>query len=127
MSTLNVMVVDDSMVMAQLVSKALVELGHKVVLTAKTGEDAIKLYDTCNPDLVTMDVTMPGMGGIAATELIVRTHPKAHVIMVTSHGQKQIVHDAIRVGAKGYVLKPIKTESLRIAIERSFKIDEVKV
>ena len=127
MNPLSVMVVDDSMVMTQLIANALKELGHKVAFTANTGEDAIKYYPTCNPDLVTMDVTMPGMGGIAATEQIMRTHPNARVIMITSHGHGQVAQDAVRVGAKGYVLKPVKSENLRVAIDRVFKPSEVRV
>jgi two-component system, chemotaxis family, chemotaxis protein CheY len=121
MNPLNVMIVDDSVVMTQLVAKALGELGHKVVMTAKSGAEAISGYGTCNPDLVTMDITMPGMSGIEATEKIVISYPDAHIVMVTSLAQKSMVMDAIRVGAKGYVLKPIVADKLRNAIERTFQ------
>jgi two-component system, chemotaxis family, chemotaxis protein CheY len=121
MNKLKVMVVDDSLVMTQLVSKALGELGHQVVKTAKSGTEAIAGYAECKPDLVTMDITMPGISGIEAAEKIIQAHPAAHIIMVTSHAQKSMVTDSIKVGAKGYVLKPIQTETLREAIEKSYK------
>lgn len=113
METLNVMVVDDSMLATQVLKSALEELGHIVVGTAATGAAALKAYPSFNPDLVTMDITMPDMDGIAATEKIVQSFPDAKVIMVTSHAQKSMVMDALRVGAKGYILKPIKPDKLR--------------
>lgn len=116
METLNVMVVDDSMLATQVLKSALEELGHKVVGTAATGAAALVAYESCNPDLVTMDITMPDMDGIQATEKIVQSYPDARVIMVTSHAQKSMVMDALRVGAKGYILKPIKPDKLRTAL-----------
>lgn len=113
METLNVMVVDDSMLATQVLKSALEELGHKVVGTAATGAAALAAYETFNPDLVTMDITMPDMDGISATEKIVQSYPDARVIMVTSHAQKSMVMDALRVGAKGYILKPIRPDKLR--------------
>ena len=116
METLNVMVVDDSMLATQVLKSAFEELGHNVVATAATGAAALVTYEHCNPDLVTMDITMPDMDGIEATEKIVQSYPDARVIMVTSHAQKSMVMDALRVGAKGYILKPIKPDRLRDAL-----------
>lgn len=118
MESLNVMVVDDSMLAMQVLKSALEELGHKVVGTAATGAAAFETYESCNPDLVTMDITMPDMDGIAATEKIVQSYPDARVIMVTSHAQKSMVMDALRVGAKGYILKPIKADKLHDTLVR---------
>jgi len=116
MEALNVMAVDDSMLATQVLKSAFEELGHKVVATAATGSAALMTYESCNPDLVTMDITMPDMDGIEATEKIVQSYPDARVIMVTSHAQKSMVMDALRVGAKGYILKPIKADRLRDAL-----------
>lgn len=117
MTQLNVMIVDDSMVTTQLMAKALTELGHKVVRMAKTGAEAIGAYGACLPDVVTMDVTMPGMSGVEAAEKIVKSYPDAKIIMVTSHAQKSVVLDAKKAGAKGYILKPIKNDRLQHALE----------
>lgn len=117
MTSLNVMIVDDSMVTTQLLTKALGELGHKVVRTAKTGAEAISAYAACLPDVVTMDVTMPGMSGVEAAQKIMCSFPDAKIVMVTSHAQKAVVMDAIKAGAKGYILKPIKTDKLKDALE----------
>ena len=118
MTPLNVLVVDDSMVAAQLLKRALEELGHKVVRTAKSGLEAISAYGECNPDLVTMDLTMPDMDGIEATRRITHAYADAQIVMVSSHAQSTMVMDALKAGAKGYILKPFKTDRLRAALMR---------
>ena len=118
MERLNVLVVDDSMLATEVLKSALEELGHKVVKTAGTGVEALAAYKTCNPDIVTMDVTMPDMDGIAATAKLVKSYPDARVIMVSSHAQQTMVMDALKAGAKGYILKPIKSDKLRDTLEQ---------
>ena len=104
---------DDSILATEVLRSALQELGHKVVNTAKSGAEALVAYRTTNPDVVTMDVTMPGIDGIAAARNIIKEFPDARVIMVTSHAQKGMVMQALNAGAKGYILKPIKKDKLR--------------
>jgi two-component system chemotaxis response regulator CheY len=112
MPPLNVLIVDDSMLATEVLRRALHELGHRVVETARSGFEAVAAYKNSNPDVVTMDVTMPGMDGIAATEKIVREFPDARIVMVTSHAQKAMVMDALKAGAKGYILKPLQPGKL---------------
>jgi len=113
------MVVDDSGITGKKLSKMLEGLGHSVVHISKTGKDAVDNYGTVKPDLVTMDITMPDMDGIEATRLIMAEHDNPLIVMVTSHGQEQMVMDAIDAGAKGYVLKPVKVEKLQESIEKA--------
>lgn len=112
MDSLKVMVVEDSGITAKKLTVMLERLGHQVVCVANTGLQAIDLYKEYQPDMVTMDITMPDMDGIEATRKILDISPRALIIMVTSHGQEQMVMDAIDAGAKGYVLKPVKQEKL---------------
>jgi CheY-like chemotaxis protein len=119
MTPLNILVVDDSMVAIQLLKRSLEELGHKVIRTAKSGAEAIEAYGECNPDLVTMDLTMPDMDGIEATRRITHAYADAQVVMVSSHAQSSMVMDALKAGAKGYILKPFKTDRLRAALIRA--------
>lgn len=119
MTPLNVLIVDDSLVATELLARSLEELGHTVVGTAKTGAEAVSAYGTCNPDLVTMDLTMPDMDGIEATKAIMASYRDAHVVMVTSHAQKTMVMDALKAGARGYILKPFKNDTLREALARA--------
>jgi two-component system chemotaxis response regulator CheY len=74
-------------------------------------------YPGVNPDVVTMDITMPDMDGIEATRRILSRAPQALIVIVTSHGQEQMVMDAIEAGAKGYILKPVKKEKLAETLE----------
>lgn len=117
---LSVMIVDDSMIMARKLSLMLTELGHRVVRICKDGAEAVRDYSSFKPDLVTMDITMPGaMDGVAAMEAIKAKHPDARVIMVTSHGQEAMVVRALDAGALGYVLKPVVKERLSTTVDRA--------
>ena len=121
MHPLKVLIVDDSLLTVRTLTGMLTELGHLVVQTAGTGAQALDAYRQVKPDLVTMDITMPDMDGIEATTGILKEFPAANIIMVTSHGQQGMVMQAVKAGAKGYVLKPIKPEKLREMITRVFK------
>ncbi len=119
MATLTVMIVDDSLLATKSLAAMLTEMGHRVVKTVSGGGPALDAYRQCTPDLVTMDVTMPDMDGIEATRRLVAQFPDARIIMVTSHGQEGMVMKAVKAGAMGYVLKPIKREKLRDMINRA--------
>lgn len=118
MTSLNVMVVDDSQITAKKIGSMLEALGHTVVMKAKTGREAVDGYSEAEPDLVTMDVTMPEMDGIEATKLIMDAHPDARIVVVTSHGQEQMVRDALEAGAKGYILKPFDKDKLSTVLDK---------
>ena len=117
---LNIMVVDDSLIIRRTLTTQLEEMGHKVVAQAKSGKEAIELYKQYLPDLVTMDITMPIMSGIDALKEIKKSYKDAKIIMVTSHGEEKLVMDAIKSGAKGYILKPITEEKLSDVIKKVF-------
>jgi two-component system, chemotaxis family, chemotaxis protein CheY len=121
MNSLNIMVVDDSGITSKKLIAMLESMGHKVVCTAKTGTEAVSCYRQHNPDLVTMDITMPDMDGVEATKLIMDEFKDALIIMVTSHGQEEMVMNAVKAGAKGYVLKPVDPEKLKEHIAMVFK------
>jgi two-component system, chemotaxis family, chemotaxis protein CheY len=114
-----VMIVDDSMIMTQKLSVMVRDLGHEVVRVCKDGAEAVKDYPLVKPDVVTMDITMPGMDGIETMTQIKAANPNARVIMVTSHGQEAMVVRALEAGALGYVLKPVTKERLSAMIERA--------
>lgn len=123
---LNIFVVDDSLIMRRNITKMIESLGHKVVGEAKDGHEALELYRKLKPDLVTMDITMPGMDGLSAVKGLKKIDKNVKIIMITSHGQEEMVIDAIRSGASGYLLKPININKLRDSIRKVFPtiIDE---
>ena len=99
----------------------LTDLGHEVIATARNGEDAIEQYAAHQPDLVTMDITMPDIDGVEATKRIMEQNANALIIMITSHGQEAMVLDSIEAGAKGYLLKPLKPDKLKETIEEAYQ------
>lgn len=118
MTGLNIMVVDDSQITAKKIRSMLETMGHTVVQTARTGREAVARYQAARPDLVTMDITMPDMNGIDATREIMVAEPYARIVVVTSHGQEEMVRGAMEAGAKGYILKPFDQEKLRTVLDK---------
>lgn len=119
MDTLDIMIVDDSPIIQHKLSMMLELAGYRVVQKASTGTEAIAAYRSLRPDVVTMDITMPDMDGIQATRTIVGEFPDAKVIMVTSHGQEKMVLEALKAGAKGYVIKPFQAHKVYEAIQKA--------
>jgi two-component system chemotaxis response regulator CheY len=125
MMSRTIMIVDDSMIMTQKLSVMVRDLGHQVVRVCKDGSEAIRDYPLVKPDLVTMDITMPGMDGIETMVKIKAMNSHARVIMVTSHGQEGMVVKALEAGALGYVLKPVSKEKLAAMIDRAMAYERV--
>ena len=116
---LTVMIVDDSLIMIQKLKIMVTELGHDVVRVCNSGDEAVRDYPVVKPDLVTMDITMPGMDGVDAVKAIRAGDPRARCIIVTSHGQEAMVVRAIEAGAVGYVLTPVAKARLAEVIGRA--------
>lgn len=100
------LVVDDALFMRKLIGGVAAEAGWEVVGEADDGARGVALYQELRPDLVTMDLVMPNMGGIEALRAIRAFDPDAQVIVVTAVDQKQAVADAIAGGAVDFVVKP---------------------
>lgn len=113
------MIVDDSTLVIKKLENLMKELGHNVVATAKSGKEAVSLYFDLLPDIVTMDITMPGeFDGIEATKRIISSFPNAKILVVTSHGQEGKVREAIKAGAVGYIVKPFKEDKIKFYLDR---------
>ena len=106
------LIVDDSVFARKNLSKIIQSFGGDVVGEAGDGCTAITEYDRTQPDIVLMDITMPQMEGIEAAERIVRQHPQARVIMVSSVGYQENIVAALQKGARHFVQKPVKPEVL---------------
>jgi two-component system chemotaxis response regulator CheY len=113
-----ILVVDDAAFMRMMIKNIILELGHEVVGEAGNGQQALALYQELQPDLVTMDITMPDMDGIAAVKEIRAVDPNAKIIMVSAMGQQALVLEAIQNGAKDFIVKPFEKERIRDAIQR---------
>ena len=119
MGALRVLVVDDNPIITRKICMMMDQIGYRVVMTAADGKEAIAAYRECRPDVVTMDITMPVLDGIEATRIIKRAYPDANIVMVTSHGQEKMVLEALKAGAKGYVLKPFQPQKVFEVIEKA--------
>jgi uncharacterized protein (DUF2225 family)/CheY-like chemotaxis protein len=113
-----ILVVDDSAVMRKNISSILTQMGHTVVAEAANGAQAHLMYRNFSPDLVTMDITMPGVNGIEAVRLIMQEYPFAKIIMVSALNQKNMVFEALELGAKHYLIKPVTLESMKPVIQK---------
>jgi two-component system chemotaxis response regulator CheY len=102
------LVVDDALFMRKLIRGVAAEAGWEVVAEAGNGEEAVALYAQHRPDLVTMDLVMPVMGGLDALRKIRELDPKAQVVVVTALDQKQALMDSIRDGALDFIVKPFE-------------------
>ncbi|MEE8441272.1 MAG: response regulator [Spirochaetia bacterium] len=114
------MVVDDAAVM-RIRLRDIIETRYKVVAEATNGREALDLYESYQPDFVTLDITMPQLNGMEALELLIRAFPDAKVVIVSAVGQKQMVFQAIAKGAKDFIIKPFETARVLLAIDRLFK------
>ena len=106
------LVVDDSVFARKNVAKMVESFGGEIVGEAGDGCTAITEYDRTMPDMVLMDITMPQMEGIEAAERIVRSHPDARIVMVSSVGYQENIVAALQRGARHFVQKPVKPEVL---------------
>ncbi len=112
-----ILVVDDAAFMRMRCAKLLKENGYDVV-EADNGAVALEVYKDKRPDAVLMDITMPEMDGLAALKALREIDPDVRVAMVTAMGQQSIIMDAIKSGAKDFVVKPFEKERVLEAVEK---------
>src|SRR5437879_8505183 len=113
-----VLVCDDAIFMRTMISDILAHAGFEVVGEAETGVQAVERYKLLKPDLVTMDIVMPDMGGIDAVREIVKHDPDAKILMCSAMGQQALVVAAIQAAAKDFVAKPFQPPRLLQAVQR---------
>ena len=112
-----ILVVDDAAFMRMRMSKILTEAGYQVV-QAENGIEAVEKYRSEKPDAVLMDITMPEMDGLTALKEIRSLDPTARVAMVTALGQQQIVLEAVKSGAKDFLVKPCEGDRVLAAVSK---------
>ena len=105
-----ILVVDDAVFMRKMVKDALSAAGHEIVGEAANGLEAVARFQELKPDLVTLDITMPEKDGLAALADIMAADPSARVVMCSALGQESKVLEAIKLGAKDFVVKPFQPD-----------------
>jgi len=113
-----VLVCDDAIFMRTMITDILSQAGYDIVGEAESGAQAVQRFRDLKPDLVTMDIVMPDMGGIEAVREIVKLDPDAKVLMCSAMGQQALVVEAIQAGAKDFVVKPFQPSRVLEAVQR---------
>ncbi len=113
-----ILIVDDAKFMRLTLTNILMKADHEVVGEGENGLDAIRLYRELQPDLVTLDITMPEMSGLEAVKEIKKEYPQAKIVMCSAMGQQRMVVESIEAGAKDFIVKPFDEGRVLEAINR---------
>lgn len=113
-----VLIVDDAAFMRMMLKDILTKNGYQIAGEAPNGLKAVELYKLEKPDVVTMDITMPEMDGIQALKEIKAVDPNARVIMCSAMGQQAMVMEAIKSGAKDFIVKPFQPERVLESLKK---------
>ncbi len=105
-----ILLVDDAAFMRKMIKDTLSKNGYTELYEAVDGADAVEKYNELHPDLVIMDITMPNMDGLEALKAIRGKDSNANIVMCSAMGQESMVMDAVRSGAKDFIVKPFKGE-----------------
>ena len=114
-----ILITDDALFMRVTLKNILVQNGYEVVGEAANGQESVEMYERLRPDLVTMDITMPEMDGLAALRAIRESDPQARVVMCTAMGQKSVLIEAIQAGAKEFIVKPFQAARVLEALDKA--------
>lgn len=114
----NILIVDDDAFMRATLKDVISKGGFSVVGEAINGKDAVDKFQKLNPDIVTMDITMPEMDGLEALKAIMGLNAKAKVIMVSAIGQQANVLEAVKTGAKDFIVKPFQPDRVIDALKK---------
>jgi len=115
------MIVDDSRVMELQICRLLEGEDYEVAQYCENGEEAIACYSETKPDIVLMDIIMPGIDGLEAAGVIMSENPQARIVMMSSLSDSDSIHEAKERGAKDYMIKPIDRESLLKALKTALE------
>lgn len=114
-----ILIVDDASFMRTVLKDIIKSNGLAAeILEAADGVEAVKLYQQAKPDLVTMDINMPRADGILALRAILKINPKAKVVMITSVEEKHTVQDAMRLGARDFIVKPFDRSNVPLVLNK---------
>ncbi len=113
-----VLIVDDAVFMRTMIKNMLAAGGHEVAGEASDGAQALEKYKELSPDVVTMDITMPGTDGLQGLKMIMAYDPGAKVIMCSAMGQQAMVVEAVQSGAKDFIVKPFQQDKVLGALAK---------
>ena len=121
---MRLLIVDDSSIMRRIIEKNLKDYDIEIIGTAPDGQKALEIVKEKKPDVITLDITMPGMDGLACLDEIVVIHPQAKVMIITALSDKLTGLKALDKGARGFLYKPVNAGDLANAFDRLLKRNE---
>ncbi|MGF1579627.1 MAG: response regulator [Gemmataceae bacterium] len=124
MAANRLLIVDDALIMRKRIRDIAEEVGWVVVGEAKNGEEAVSLFQQETPDLVTLDIVMPKMDGVAALKEMVASDPNARVVMVSAVDQKAKLTECIQTGALDFIVKPFEKIRLQQLFEKYLRLND---
>lgn len=113
-----VLIADDTSFMRMTLKNILQKNGYEVVGEAEDGLQAIEQYSKLQPNIVTMDITMPNLDGISAIKEIVKSDPGANIVVCSAMGQKSLVIEALNAGARDFIVKPFQPDRIVDALKK---------
>jgi len=116
-----ILIVDDLSFIRMVQRDILAAEGHQIVGEASNGREAVEKYRELKPEVAILDITMPGMNGLEAMREILSLDPQARVLICSAIGQQSLMVEAIKAGARDFVVKPFKPERLASAIARALQ------
>ena len=114
--TIRLMLADDHRMLREGLSRSMAEQGFDIVAQARDGAEAVHLAIQTRPDVILMDVTMPEMDGVEACRNVRAEIPDARIVMLTMHADQEVLANAIRAGACGYLVKDCSTQEIASAV-----------
>lgn len=114
----NILIVDDSRTSRRILRSILEEDGHVIVGEATNGQEGFEQYMSLNPDIVTMDITMPVMTGVEALKKIIEADSNAKVVMVSAAGQQHNMLEAVQSGAADFISKPFDVDTIKNMVKK---------
>ncbi|RCW66995.1 response regulator [Saliterribacillus persicus] len=113
-----ILIVDDAAFMRMQLRSIFTKLGHVVIGEAENGLQATELFSELKPDIISMDITMPEMNGVEATKKIKEMDASATIVMCSAMGQQQMVVEAIKAGAKDFIVKPFTEDRVKETVDK---------
>jgi two-component system, chemotaxis family, chemotaxis protein CheY len=114
---MKLLIVDDSLIMRRAIERSIGHTRFTEVRVATNGLQAIEMFEQHKPDVITMDITMPDMDGLAAVQEIIKRNPRAIILVVSALADKATAVEAVKRGAQGFLLKPITPQSVQEALD----------
>ena len=116
-----VLITDDAAFMREMLREIIAEGGYEVVAEAADGEEALERFNEHHPDVVTLDIVMPGKSGLEVLRELTALEPSACVVMCSALGQEALVMEALEAGAKEYIIKPFKPDQVLGALNEALQ------